>query len=550
MIVYRAQDRIVSAGSLQAELQALVRAADLGRSLHDLLIAYGELESAATDALMPEADGVSEETGVLRRCAIALGRLFSGDESAVSRVRDALQAVGRLPLPATLRTSVAEGYAFYGLYPEMYVDAARGYLSERSPRAVCVIGIRSIGASLSAVVAGTLEAAGVTVRSHTVRPHGHPFDRELVLRGDLRDEWRSLARTNDFLIVDEGPGLSGSSFTSVIRALRKLGVAAHRIVLFPSWPGDPSSFVNEAARAIWPRYRRYTGQFDNHFAGCEDVSAGRWREFVRAKSGAMLLSQPQHEARKYLGGGRLFKFAGLGRYGREKLPIAQALAEAAHSPRAIAFDRGFIEYDFAAGSPMSPRDAGPRFLSQAADYVAFRARHFAAVERSVSFETMTEMAEHNAGHPLPFLAQYRREFEDRPAVHVDGRMMPHEWIETESGWLKTDSVDHGRDHFYPGYSDPAWDLAALSVEFQLSADQRLFLLSRYNRSARDEISQGLLRFYEVAYLAFRSGYASLAAQATSGTPERDRFGALQLAYACFLRERIAAADPARQQVIA
>src|SRR4051794_21094103 len=55
-----------------------------------------------------------------------------------------------------------EGFAFYAVYPELYAMAARRL--EPSPRRL-VIGVRSIGTTLGAVVAREVRAAGfVTLR--------------------------------------------------------------------------------------------------------------------------------------------------------------------------------------------------------------------------------------------------------------------------------------------------------------------------------------------------------------------------------------------------
>ena len=59
-------------------------------------------------------------------------------------------------LPETVTVSVPEGFAYYALYPEMYRIAAREFAREQRPRAAVVIGIRSIGAALAAVVAEEL----------------------------------------------------------------------------------------------------------------------------------------------------------------------------------------------------------------------------------------------------------------------------------------------------------------------------------------------------------------------------------------------------------
>ncbi len=60
-------------------------------------------------------------------------------------------------------------------------------------------------------------------------------------------------------------------------------------------------------------------------------------------------------------------------------------------------------------------------------------------------------------------------------------MLPHEWIRTASGFLKTDAVDHQDDLFFPGCQDIAWDIAGAIVEFGIPREA---LVSEYLRTIR------------------------------------------------------------------
>ena len=63
-----------------------------------------------------------------------------------------------------LSIKIPEGFEFYSLYPEQYCFAALQWLAQNPSASqdnlAMVIGIRSIGTTLSALVASTLEAAG------------------------------------------------------------------------------------------------------------------------------------------------------------------------------------------------------------------------------------------------------------------------------------------------------------------------------------------------------------------------------------------------------
>jgi hypothetical protein len=564
VIVYRAQLRKIRTGEALAEMVCAARdecckASPAHENVRDLLIRFGEFEAGVMDREGADGDSDGEPGKTLRRAAVALGRWFAeswlgtGDRAAPGRFLAALDAIAESVLPEEIVTAVPEGYAHYGLYPESYVDAARRMHAERLPDQVCVIGIRSIGTSLSAAVAGTLEMLRVKTESWTVRPHGHPFDRRLTVSEDLRGRWRMRSAAGVFAIADEGPGLSGSSFLSAVEMLAECGVPVERMVLFPSWEGDAARLVNDRARAAWPSLAKCcAGMFEPAFArGATDLSAGRWRDVLFPEMRERPAAQPQHEARKYLRDGRrMYKFAGLGRYGKAKFERARVLGEARYSPRALSLDSGFLEYDFVPGRPMDGSGATAEFLEWAADYLVFRGRAFGEAARAVPFDAMLEMITANAGEAFgadangfaEVLRGYEREYGERPAAHVDNRAMPHEWIVTSNGWMKTDSVDHSSDHFFPGEADPAWDLAALAVEFRLPRDGRAFLLEKYRGASGDRIARGLLYFHEAAYLAYRLGYCGMAAAATAGSAEEARFAALRLAYARALEEHRAARD--------
>ncbi|HVL19831.1 MAG TPA: hypothetical protein VM422_02410, partial [Amaricoccus sp.] len=70
-------------------------------------------------------------------------------------------------LPPSIRCRTPEGFAFYALAPQAVAAAAAQVPWELPP---LVIGIRSIGTALAAVV-----AARLGVEALTVRPVGHPL---------------------------------------------------------------------------------------------------------------------------------------------------------------------------------------------------------------------------------------------------------------------------------------------------------------------------------------------------------------------------------------
>jgi hypothetical protein len=110
-------------------------------------------------------------------------------------------------------------------------------------------------------------------------------------------------------------------------------------------------------------------------------------------------------------------------------------------------------------------------------------------------------------------------------------MLPHEWIRTRTGYLKTDAVHHHDDHFFPGCQDIAWDVAATCLEFRLDLQQRRRLIERYRILSRDATIAARLPLHAITYLTFRQGYTTLAAS-TLGENSADgrRFAEAALRY--------------------
>jgi hypothetical protein len=563
MIVYRSNRTVAKTADLLARLRAshagLERAvAPAHDSVQAFLIEFGEFEASVVDAIDGDSNGASYVSRVLRRAAIRVGHMFlrswrqQGQRGWIERVGASLAEISTLELPPRVHVSVSEGYAYYGLYPETYIAAAERFAKSRAAGEAVVIGIRSIGASLSAAVEATLQSLDWKTCSYTVRPVGHPYDRTLAISGQLAAELRARASAM-FLVVDEGPGRSGSSFASVARALESVGVPADRIVFLPSWEADGSSFVNREAAKEWSRHDRYAASFEEVWLDdgrlrrpasstrVHDISAGRWRELLCENESEWPAVQPQHEARKYLSGGLLLKFAGLGRYGEEKLELARLLSNEGFVPGVAGLSSGFLAGKLASGAPVVIRQPGSRTLvERAAEYLAWRKRNLPRA-RSLSFDQLAEMIQVNSREATgrsvddAWFADRRHEIEDREATAIDGRMLAHEWIDTQRGVLKTDAVDHHADHFYPGDADIAWDLAAACVEFELDLPARQYLLDRYRSISGDRLTATALQFYDLAWIAFRAGYVSMAAGAVEDRAERGRFEKQLYKYTRMLR---------------
>src|SRR5262249_53768671 len=133
-----------------------------------------------------------------------------------------IKSLAQAPIPDVLSVSPPEGFAYYALHPQAFADVLDKVLDLSSPAPLTVVGIRSIGATLSAVTTAAARARGLPAQRITVRPTGHPYNRRTQFSGEqLRFVQKSATGNALFLVVDEGPGMSGSSFLSVAEALEQ-----------------------------------------------------------------------------------------------------------------------------------------------------------------------------------------------------------------------------------------------------------------------------------------------------------------------------------------
>jgi hypothetical protein len=502
-----------------------------------LLIDVGEFEAALADGLSAPEDAIGIERSRARDATLAAARLWlrayrdgSADTDALSGALDRLDACS---LPSSITRRVSEGFAYYALFPETYLLAAERYVLEKQPASVAVLGIRSIGTTLSAVVAAAFEWHACPTTSWTVRPDGHPFDRKLRLSGELATCLRQCAADGAaFAIVDEGPGLSGSSFASVVDALAALGIPPARIALFPSWDADADRLRSARAERIWRTHEHYCisprdagigpeGAFGIVDA-VEDWSGGAWRHSLLGAT-AWPAVQPQHERWKVLRRNepRLIRFAGLGRYGTATALRARMLFEAGLGEGPGTLTDGFLDLPFVAGAPVVSGTVTASEASAMGRYIGGISRVFGA-DAETSEAALMPMLETNVSELLSESGRLP-DFVPGPVVRVDGRMLAHEWVRTANGLRKVDALDHHSDHFFPGPTDSAWDLAGATIELSLGDTAARALLDEYTRASGDARVAARLPFYRAAYAAFRGGYCAMQADALNGTPEAERF---------------------------
>jgi hypothetical protein len=525
-----------------------------------LLIEAGELAQGLLDFEFRrhKADGF----GVFgRRCMRLTGELArqvwtshrSGFATFAPLNWRSVENLRALQLPEEVEIRVPEGYAFYALYPESYGEAAQAWALGRSD--IQIIGIRSIGTSLAGMV---FAAVGARRLPLTVRPVGPHFDRQLALKMACKNSLGQRARDGTFAAVDEGPGLSGSSFCAVAELLLQLGVETGRIHFFPGHLAGPGPQASPARQSIWAMVAKHHFSFEEVFlrdgsplqlsslvadltgpsiGPIEDLSAGAWRQKLFSSAEHWPPAHVQQERRKYLvasgSGNYLLKFIGLGSYGQKRFERARRLAKAGFIPPALGLRHGFLVQPWMQGTrPLStPIQRGRNALvARVAEYLSFLAREFpAARSEGASPERLFKSALHNVQeYGDVHLAKELERLESglsglesslRP-IQSDNKMHAWEWLELADGrLLKTDALDHCQGHDWIGCQDVAWDVAGAQVELGFSPQERQLLLRALEEKGRVWLSPAKLDFYLLCYLGFQLGYFGMAAAAMAAFPD-------------------------------
>ncbi len=520
MIVYGDHVRVAAASNILDEIGERLVNARPDQTVAALILA-GQLQQALEDAEM-ERRGVDDLTAIGQASGdltLAVARLAGGFGDA-SDLDQAVERVRQIAPTGPLTLKQPEGYAFYAVHPLAYLEAARPLAG----RLGVVIGLRSIGTSLAAAV-----AAGARLpRFMTVRPVGHPFSRSIAASPELTGTLQGVA--GDIAIVDEGPGLSGSSFGAAADWLEKAGVARSRLVFFPSHDGEPGPQACERHRRRWSASRKVVPTWTvppaealadaiGRPSRCEDFSGGRWRERLNLDAPA----DPPRERLKFRittpDGRYLLKFAGHGVVGEEKLEMARALHDAAFGPEPLALIDGFIATRWVDGEPGVKDLPRGEIVGHLGRYLAFRAAAFPApADAGAPLPALVDMARHNlleagtnAAAELDNYDLDRLSRGWRP-VRIDGRLHAWEWIVDPHGrLLKLDSLDHHAAHDLIGCQDIAWDLAGAIVEFDLDAGEQAEVLHAFGHPVDPEA----LSLARLLYLGFQVGLWTMALDAAA-----------------------------------
>ncbi len=564
---------------IRARITSPGAALDLDGIRHLLTLA-GQLEQGAEDSLPHMVSSAEAERilpGIRRITDVAAAwfhdvwTVAAGKNHAETRLDPATCAsvlsdiIEDMPplLQAPVSVKIPEGFAFYTLFPEQYCVAALRWLHHHpEPRGrIAVVGIRSIGTTLSAVVAATLAARGLDVHRTTTRPTGHPFERAV-------DRWSVPLRDPAWaLVIDEGPGLSGSSMAAAADALVRAGLDRSRISFLPGHDHPPGAAACESVRAWWRTTPRYVARLDElRWNGLslpeilaeqtrrlleadvpvervDDCSAGRWREHVYASPDEWPAVCAAFERTKYrcrLADGRsvLWKFIGLaGPADADADPVRpafetlQARARTGWTTPALGASLGFLATPWMEGTPLTRSDVTPRLLSHIGRYIAGTAtRPLGGTQQRDALRRLREIAccnireafsDADIPHLLRLYEHAATQISDSLPSCGDGRLAPHEWLRTpDAAILKTDALAHDCDHTAVGPQPLAWDIAGALVEWGIESCESDLLTPIVELHGRAVLES--LPLTRVSYAAFRLGQCRLCAEMKSGDPAEQR----------------------------
>jgi hypothetical protein len=546
LLVFREGQRRVCGHKLKAALAEQLRLFCVG-NLHEPLIGAllraGELECGLADAEAEDAHSAELLTDRIADALLQSGRcggspasdfqtsnFLSANFQNIS-FQTLLDAAEDLPAMEQLSIATPEGFAYYALHPLAYADVLDQVCGPEAP--LLIVGIRSIGTTLSAVMAAAARRQGRKIDRLTVRPQGHPYNRTAEFSArqlSAIDQYASFGAT--FPVVDEGPGLSGSSFLAVAESLERAGAPREKIVLVSSHAPNANALCADDAARRWRRFRciAASGEARRPAEAADFIGGGKWRSRAFASEMEWPAIWTSFERLKYVSSNedkeddepRLYKFAGLGHYGNDVYERELKVADAGFGLMPRQESDGFVSYPWishqgTSGRSSSSRDISPDVLACMAEYCAFRLRTFPV--ELVELNALQQMAKHNLRElELDLPIELRLE---HPVI-ADGRMQPHEWLMTQEGrLLKTDSGSDGDDHFFPGPTDIAWDLAGAIVEWRMNEPQAREFIDRYRCASGDEPLARINGFIR-AYAVFRAAYCLMAANAMPGSDEEAR----------------------------
>jgi hypothetical protein len=559
-----ARQVLISAGELEqavadaAEDQRLAHSINaLAEALHELTQCAGDLFFKVWTLANAKPDG---ETPSQSSSMADVLHLF---DKARNQLKVATLLMGRVRRRDAWAVKIPEGFAFYALFPEQYATASQEWLnahqSDPSKRAV-VAGIRTIGTTLCAVVGAALRAAGWHAFTLTVRPQGSRYAREAILPALIADP------TAQVIIVDEGPGLSGSSMAAVAEAFSSAGFADDHISFLPGHANLPGMFGSQAARDWWQRTPRHVcaleqtqmagGTLADALAEATCVltgesqariwpaAAGLWRNWTygSAHDEWPAVCAPFERPKHIVKAGDvtlIWKFAGLCQEPSGCDGVEAALthltrrAQHGWGPLPVAHVHGHVALPWVRGRPLRIEDADDVLLKRVGEYIASLAGDAMAPE--AQHQTMRRLHDMLVANTREALGDSCADKADRLARATlaesamtmpqcgDGRLAPHEWRLVDGRLMKVGGMGHRPDHTIIGVQPIVWDIAGALVEWRAGHDFSRVVFDGFTEAGGDPSPiKPVLPFYRAAYAGFKMGQCVFSADACDDAQERSR----------------------------
>ncbi|MBC8096496.1 MAG: hypothetical protein H7Y43_11855 [Akkermansiaceae bacterium] len=270
MIVYGDAHFSLGADSFLEEIRKTLEctSADSLEALRSLLIQIGQLEQGLADAALsssfPNPAVLIQARDLTDLAAGAFVSAWVKTSTTPTPISESWQFLSslsekldslKLPGNLSLTVNLPEGFEIHALYPEQYCVSvwkwARDYPGDEP---IVVLGIRSIGTTLSAVAVTMLRMLGREALRITARPDGNPLQRRIELPPLPQPDFRHA------LVIDEWPGASDSSMAAAVVALRDAGLKS--IFCFPGHEEETGAAASETLRQIWAETPRYFTRVD------------------------------------------------------------------------------------------------------------------------------------------------------------------------------------------------------------------------------------------------------------------------------------------------
>ncbi len=438
----------------------------------------------------------------------------------------------RMRIPAAYRSQDLTHYDFMTL-ADKYIDAIDDSESQH-----LVLGLRTAGSYIAPMVCAKLKSKGYKrVNFITIRPKDtlHPWD--------VKQLKKHCQQSRRFILVDEPPS-TGKSIVRSMAILRKFGIANEQMaILVPThpanrgWFGESLKYLMNGATVIalepeeWYKEKLLTTEnfcksVTPYFAAMDfDVlevseieATHKINEHLRQnpdnafhvrlkKAFQVVLKNKKGAQEKLIIMG---KSVGWGWLGYHAALAADNLSD--FIPRVYGVRNG-IMYSEWVGDSLAWEQSRINHRAQIlANYITQRANRLRLEENPMPFlsayregglQTMAILLSQVFTGKLSKLKRgwIRKKLETMvcpvPTL-LDARMTKDEWIFSATQLLKTDFEHHGFSKTAShNIVDPAYDLAAAGLEFNLTTEEKTALLDEYIQKTGDAAVGERLPFYEI-----------------------------------------------------